>query len=78
MELTQGHKWVTNGLSILCLFVFDTTFIPTLYLVASGKRCAGAFEKVEKEPHSCSSSSSSMKDRFEMLYEKHSNFTDLK
>lgn len=21
MELTQGQKWVTNGLSILCLFV---------------------------------------------------------
>lgn len=75
MELTQGHKWVTNGLSILCLFVFDTTFIPTLYLVAAGKRCASAFEKVEKGPRSCSSS---VKDRFETLYEKHSNFTDLK
>lgn len=38
MELTQGQKWVTNGLSILCLFVFWHHFHCALYLDVVRKR----------------------------------------
>lgn len=38
MELTQGQKWVTNGLSILRLFVFWHHFHCILYLDVVRKR----------------------------------------